>query len=219
MPSSSAKNFGGLNVRPPLAGGRARIGLLGGSFNPAHAGHRLISEMALKQLKLDKVWWLVSPGNPIKSHDNLASLKDRVKLAEDISNHRQIEITSFESSLPTSYTAQTIKFLNRRYPSVNFVWLMGADNLMTFHHWQHWQDIFMSVPIAVFDRPGYRLKAMASPAAHRFASFKLSQDASASLSNAKTPAWSYLTHRLSHLSSTALRHRSSVAIGHQEKSK
>lgn len=205
MTTSFTQNFGSLNVPPPLATNQARIGLLGGSFNPAHAGHRLISKIALKQLNLNRVWWLVSPGNPLKSHHDLADLEQRLQTAKHISNHNSIEVTAFEAALPTNYTAETIKFLKRRYPAVHFVWLMGADNLITFHHWQKWQEIFMSLPIAVLDRPGYHLKAMASPAAHKFYRYKLDQTASSTLATSKAPAWIYLTHRLSELSSTNLR--------------
>ena len=185
---------------------RQRIGLFGGSFNPAHQGHVAVSEEALKRLQLDRVWWLVSPGNPIKSHDNLADLSARIEQAKQISEHKHIEITGFEASLPTNYTAQTLKFLKRRYKGVHFVWLMGADNLATFHTWQHWQDIFHTMPIAVFDRPGYHLKAMASPAAHKFKQYQVNQFAAKRLATKPAPAWSYLTHKLSPLSSTQLRH-------------
>ena len=182
-----------------------RIGLLGGSFNPPHEGHKLISEIALKQLNLDKIWWLVSPGNPIKCHDNLEQLSKRVAAAKAMATNKHIEITAFEAGLPTNYTAHTIKFLKRRYRGVHFVWLMGADNLLTFHKWQHWQDIFINIPLAVLDRPTYRLKAMASPAAHKFKPYQLDQAKARHLSTAKPPAWIYLTHKLSSLSSTKLR--------------
>ena len=206
MPSSTmAKNFGSLTVRPPLALRGTRIGLLGGSFNPAHAGHRLISKTALTQLNLDQVWWLVSPGNPIKSHDDLTALSKRIEQAKTIAQHNQIKVTAFEAAMPTNYTSQTIKFLKHRFKGVHFVWLMGADNLVTFHHWHQWQDIFHALPIAVFDRPGYRLAAMASPAAHKFRPFKINHSAVKLLPKSAPPAWGYLTHRLSPLSSTQLR--------------
>ncbi len=182
-----------------------RIGLLGGSFNPPHQGHKLISEIALKQLQLDKVWWLVSPGNPLKSHDNLASLHARVNAAKQMKKNKHIKVTAFEASLPTNYTAHTIKFLKRRYHGVHFVWLMGADNLLSFHKWQHWQDIVMTIPIAVLDRPNYHLAAMASQTAHKFKRHQKDQRAAKYLANQRPPAWTYLTHKLSNLSSTELR--------------
>jgi len=204
-PKIPSQSFGSINVRAPLATEGARIGLLGGSFNPPHAGHNLISEMALKQLNLDQVWWLVSPGNPIKSHDNLLDLSNRIEQAGDVAHNKHIKITAFEAALPTNYTAQTVKFLKRRYGGVRFVWLMGADNLVGFHHWQQWQDIFMTLPIAVFDRPDYHLTAMASPAAHKFSAYKIPQTEAKTLAYKRAPAWVYLTHKLSSLSSTQLR--------------
>lgn len=201
----NTRNFGSLHVRPPLAGPGNRIGLLGGSFNPPHQGHLLIAELALKRLALDSVWWLVSPGNPVKSHHDLENLGARLRAARQLASNKRMVVTGFESALPTNYTAETVKFLKRRYPSVRFVWLMGADNLISFHKWQHWQDIFETLPIAVLDRPGYRLAAMASQAAHKYHSAQIRESAATGLPLEKAPAWTYLTHRLSPLSSTELR--------------
>lgn len=199
------QSFGSLKVRPPLASSGQRIGLLGGSFNPPHEGHLHISEVALSTLGLDNIWWLVSPGNPIKSHDDLMALENRLAASRALINHPRIKVTGFEASMPTSYTAETLKFLTIRYPSVNFVWLMGADNLLNFHRWQKWQDIFMNVPIAVFDRPGYRLEALVSPAAHRFRRFQIPEKSARLLTHRPAPAWTFITHPLISQSSTALR--------------
>ncbi len=203
--SPSTRSFGSLHVRPPLVSNGNRIGLLGGSFNPPHAGHLLIAELALKRLELDRVWWLVSPGNPVKSHTNLEDLKARTEKTKALIISKRMSVTAFENQLPTNYTADTIKFLKHRHPNVHFIWLMGADNLMSFHRWQRWQEIFETIPIAVFDRPGYRLKAMASPAVQKYRRFQIDAIAEKKLPLKKAPAWGYLTHKLSTLSSTELR--------------
>ena len=200
-------NFGSLTVRPPLVMPGQRIGILGGSFNPPHEGHRNLSLMALKTLELDRIWWLVTPGNPIKSHDELAALKVRLKACAMVSAHPRIDVTAFETALPTNYTADTLRFLNLRFRSVHFVWLMGADNLINFHKWQEWRTIFNTMPIAVFDRPGYNLKALSSPAAHRFSASRLIQKHAKCLVHRAPPAWQFISQPLSHLSSTELRKR------------
>ena len=151
------------NARPPLAAAGMRIGLLGGSFNPPHEAHRAISLEALKRLRLDRVWWLVSPANPLKDPSALPSLESRIDAARDMARHPRIEVTGFSGGSP--YTVDLLNALKRRFPGVRFVWLMGADNLAEFHRWRAWERIFALVPIAVLDRPGYRLKALASRAA------------------------------------------------------
>jgi nicotinate-nucleotide adenylyltransferase len=182
-----------------------RIGLLGGSFNPPHSAHRLISLMALKRLRLDQVWWMVSPGNPLKDHGELASLEDRITFSLAVSRHPRIKITAFEAGIGTAYTAAALRFICRRYPAVHFVWLMGADNLASFHRWNAWEDIFMTMPIAVEDRPGWRQPALASRAARFFASSRISEALAPALPLLAPPAWCYLTGPLSKISSTAIR--------------
>jgi nicotinate-nucleotide adenylyltransferase len=189
---------------PPAAPGM-RIGLLGGSFNPAHAGHLHISRVALARLGLDQVWWLVSPGNPLKNVSKLPDLETRVAAARDIAHHPRIAVTGFEGALGSGYTIDTIRFLQRRYPQVHFVWLMGADNLALFHRWRAWAELFRRIPIAVLDRPGFRLKARASKAAQRFASGAKDESDAAGLVLMEPPAWILLTIPLSKLSSTELR--------------
>jgi nicotinate-nucleotide adenylyltransferase len=202
-PAPSA--HGRIKAHPPYAGPGQVIGLLGGSFNPPHAAHKLISETALKRLGLDKVWWVVSPGNPLKSRAEQAPLNERIVLCRTMAKNPRIEITDFEADLPTPYTASTIAFLKRRSPLVRFIWIMGADNLASFHRWQHWREIFTTVPIVVVDRPGWRMKALASKAAQAFASQRIPEIDAKSLVHAPAPAWTFLTGPLSHLSSTALR--------------
>ena len=180
-----------------------RIGLLGGSFNPPHEAHLEISLTALKRLGLDRVWWLVTPGNPLKDPSKLASLESRVEAARKMAWQPRIEVTGFAGG--SAYTIDLLAELKRRFPGVNFVWLMGADNLADFHRWQAWQQIFESMPIAVLDRPGFRHKARASKAAQRFALYQVDESDAGGLARLEPPAWTILSHRLSGLSSTALR--------------
>ena len=188
-----------------MAAPNMRIGLLGGSFNPAHAAHRHISLAALKRLGLDQVWWLVSPGNPLKDAGKMPDLEARIEAAREVAHHPKIVVTGFEAGRPSAYTVDTIGFLKRRYPSVDFVWLMGADNLASFHRWREWEKLFGLVPIAVLDRPGYRLKARASRAAQRFAFAALDESDARGLASMEPPAWTLLSLPLSSLSSTRLR--------------
>lgn len=182
-----------------------RIGLLGGSFNPPHEAHREISLTALKRLGLDRVWWLISPANPLKDPAMLPSLETRLEAARKMARHPRIEVTGFTGG--SAYTIDVLTELKRRFPSAQFVWLMGADNLAEFHRWRAWEKIFALQPIAVFDRPGYRLKARASRAAQRFAPYRVDETDAAGLAGLLPPAWTLLTHPLSDLSSTAIRAR------------
>ncbi|MGB3022832.1 MAG: nicotinate-nucleotide adenylyltransferase [Methyloceanibacter sp.] len=189
----------------PMAAAGMRIGLLGGSFNPAHAAHRQISLMAMKRLGLDQVWWLVSPGNPLKHTSSAPDLATRTDAARKLARHPRIVVTDFEGARGTVYTINTLRFLKRRLPSVNFVWLMGADNLASFHRWRDWAELFSLVPIAVMDRPGFRLKARASRAAQRFAAAQIDESDARGLATMTPPAWALLSLPLSRLSSTVLR--------------
>lgn len=197
--------FGSLDVRTPPALAGQRIGLMGGSFNPPHEGHVQVSELALRRLELDRLWWIVSPGNPLKDVSALPPLEDRIARCRELAKDPHIEITGFEAALGTPYTARTVSFLTGRYPGTHFVWLMGADNLAQFHHWRDWRRIAVSIPLAVVDRPGWRLKALASPAAKSLARYRLKEDAAADLAGAAPPAWTFLTGPLSSASSTAIR--------------
>lgn len=150
------------------------IGLLGGSFNPAHGGHRRITLFAMQALGLDEAWWLVSPGNPLKSKKGMASLPVRVKAAQAMARRAPIKVTAIEQQLGSPYTVNTLRALKRRFPKRRFVWLMGADNLAQFHHWRDWRDIAREMPIAVIARPGYDAAALASPAMAWLRRYRLS---------------------------------------------
>lgn len=141
-----------------------RIGLLGGSFNPAHGGHRRVSLFAIHALGLDAVWWMVSPGNPLKGANGMAPLAKRFASAVTMARRAPIRVTAIERDLGTRYTVDTLRKLRRRYPKVEFVWLMGADNLAQLHHWRDWRGLARLMPIAVVARPGYDGAALASPA-------------------------------------------------------
>lgn len=203
---SAPVRFGSIRPKPPLVAPGQRVGLLGGSFNPPHAAHRLISQIALRRLGLDAVWWVVTPGNPLKSHSELQPLAERLALCRRmIDGDARIRITAFEQDLPSPYTAATLSFLKLRYRDVRFVWLMGADNLATLHLWQQWREIAGMMPIAVVDRPNWRLASMASPAAHFLARSYVPEVHAGCLALMRPPAWTFLTGPLSDLSSTAIR--------------
>ncbi|WP_439407648.1 nicotinate-nucleotide adenylyltransferase [Bradyrhizobium sp. DASA03076] len=189
---------------PPHTGGM-RIGLLGGSFNPPHQAHRAISRFALTRLQLDRVWWLVTPGNPLKENGNLHELGERMQAARDVADDPRIEVSCLESVIRTRYTIDTINTLRRRFPGLRFVWIMGADNLAQFHRWQDWRRIAAQVPMAVIDRPPQSFRALASPAAQALARYRLPEIEAASLADRPAPAWVFLTGLKLNLSSTGLR--------------
>jgi len=191
-------------VLPPHAPGM-RIGLFGGTFDPPHEAHRAASMLALKRLKLDRVWWLVTPGNPLKNTSGLAPLATRIAAARALTHHPRIDVTGLEAVIKTRYTYDTILWLLARCPGVQFVWIMGADNLRSFHRWQKWRDIAKLVPIVVVDRLGPSLYAGASPAAQAFSRARIPEHAAAGLPNRRAPAWAFLHGLKSPLSSTALR--------------
>ena len=199
-------------ARLPHAEARQVIGLLGGSFNPPHAAHLQISETALKRLRLDRVWWLVSPGNPLKSRAEDAPLSRRVALAREMARDSRILVTDFEAELPTAFTASTLAFLKARGPRARYVWLMGADNLASIHRWHRWREIFALMPVAVIDRPGWQLKALSSPAARAFARARVNAGQALTLPYRKAPAWVFLGGPLSELSSTALRSKGAARM-------
>lgn len=188
----------------PIARAGEVIGLLGGSFDPAHDGHVHITREALKRFGLNRVWWLVSPGNPLKKHGP-APLGQRMLHACAIMQHPRVEVTDIEAKLGTRYTAQTLAELQRCYPRVRFVWLMGADNLVQFHHWQNWRRIAFSSPIGVLARPGDRISARMSPAARFFARYRIAGHASYSLGRMVPPAWCFVNVPLSAQSSSGIR--------------
>jgi nicotinate-nucleotide adenylyltransferase len=181
---------------------RRVIGLLGGSFNPAHEGHLHLSLEALKRLDLDEVWWLVSPQNPLKPAQGMASLARRMERAREIARHPRIRVTDLERKLGTRFTIDTLRRLNRRFPGVRFVWLMGADNLSQIPSWKGWREIFQLVPIAVFDRPPYARRALAGKAAQRFRRARVSPR---DLATAELPAWAFVRMKPHPASATAIR--------------
>lgn len=186
-------------------GGKRCIGLLGGSFNPAHDGHRDISLAALTYLDLDEVWWVVSPQNPLKPVKGMASFAERMASARAKADHPRIRITDIETRLGTQFTADTLRKLVTRFPSYRFVWLMGADNLAQISSWRDWTRIFHLVPIAVFDRPTYTSKALTALAARRFRRSRRREAALKTLAKQHPPAWAFVHHRLNPISATAIR--------------
>jgi nicotinate-nucleotide adenylyltransferase len=192
-------------VHLPYHVGGQRIGLYGGSFNPPHAGHRHVSLLALRRLKLDRLWWMVTPGNPLKDQSGLPTTDERVAAAEAVAHHPRIDVTAFECELGTRYTVDTLAFLVRRCPGVRFVWVMGADNHAGFHRWRGWERIAAMMPCAVVDRPGWTLRATSSRAASRLARYRITESEAPLLADSAPPAWVFLHGPRSSLSSTALR--------------
>ncbi len=197
--------FGTLAARLPPDTGDAAIGLLGGSFNPAHDAHVQISETAIRRLGLSRVWWIVTPGNPLKVSSTAPPLDERITAARKLVGSRPITVTGFERDLRNPYTIATLSFLRRRRPQARFVWVMGADCLAEFHRWRQWREIMSLMPIAVVDRPGWRLKSMSSIGAQAFGAHRIPETEAAILPFLAPPVWTFLTAPLSDLSSTAIR--------------
>lgn len=206
---STANSFGSMRVKTPPVAPRMAIGVMGGSFNPPHAGHFAVAATAMKRLRLDAVWWVVTPGNPLKSHGGLAPLAQRMAACQALARHPRMHITAFEAELGASYTAVTLAFLARRHPRVRFVWLMGADNLAGFHRWQSWRRIAGAMPLVIVDRPRWRHAAVASRAAGAMSRLRRSEGSAALLIKGRGQVgWVLLSTRLSQESSTAIRARS-----------
>jgi len=187
---------------------RRRIGLLGGSFNPAHDGHRSIALEALRRLRLDEIWFLVSPGNPLKRGDGMAPFATRLASAEALRRgHPRLRAVALEASLGSRFTADTLRALRRRFPRHDWVWLMGADNLAQITSWRDWSSIFHAVPVAVLDRPAYSLKALAGKAARRFSTARRGPRIGPRLAGLAPPAWVFLHTRLHPASASAIRKR------------
>jgi nicotinate-nucleotide adenylyltransferase len=181
-----------------------RIGLFGGSFNPPHYGHRLVTLTALRRLRLDRVWWIVTPGNPLKDTRGLPPQTERMRAARRLMPEPMVDITGLEAEIGTRYTLDTLRYLKRRCPAVRFVWIMGADNLMQFHRWQGWRTIADLMPMAVVDRPGATLRAPASRAAQAMACRRWPELAAPALAGSRR-RWVLLHGPRSPLSSTGLR--------------
>lgn len=189
---------------PPVTRG-LRVGLFGGTFNPAHAAHRAASLLALKRLRLDRVWWLVTPGNPLKDNSSLPSLAARMAYAHEVANHPLIDVTGVEAGLGTRYSFETVAALKRRMPEVHFVWIMGADNLVHFHRWQRWRSLADIVPIAVVDRMGSSLFATSAMASLTLSRYRVDESDAAILPTLRPPAWVFLHGLKSSMSSTEIR--------------
>jgi nicotinate-nucleotide adenylyltransferase len=189
----------------PLAADGMRIGLFGGSFNPAHDGHRLVALQCLRRLRLDSIWLLVSPGNPLKDNDALPPLAERIRATRELMQHPDIEVTGFEAAHGFRYTYDAVQYLIERRRSTKFVWIMGADNLVQFDRWERWRDIAASVPIAVYARPGFTRQATASRAALSLRSRRIPESEAETLADREPPVWVYLHGITSPQSSTAIR--------------
>lgn len=195
----------GKYLRLPHSEQGQRIGLFGGSFNPPHEGHLLVSEIALKRLQLDQIWWIVTPGNPLKDSNQLAPLSKRIKWCEKMANHPAIRVTAFELFHPSRFTADTLEFIKARRTNANFVWVMGADNFASFHKWQRWREIALMMPLAIIDRPGSTLSSRSSMAALTLSCFRLDESDAVLLPTMPAPAWTFIHGPRSSLSSTKIR--------------
>ena len=179
--------------------------MLGGSFNPAHAGHVRISLLALSRLGLDELWWLVSPHNPLKEKDDLADFAIRFAEAKYWARHPRLHVSDLELQTGSSFTADTVAIMRRRYPRARFVWIMGADNLVQIPRWRGWDHIFRSLPIAIFDRPSYSLAALCGQAARRYRRWRLPSRQAGILATTKPPAWVFLHDWLHPASASSIR--------------
>jgi nicotinate-nucleotide adenylyltransferase len=182
-----------------------RVGLLGGSFNPAHEGHRHVADTARRALALDQVWLLVSPGNPLKQGREMAPLAERLDSARRIADGRHLVATDLEHTMGTRYTADTLRALRRRFPRAHFVWIMGADNLEELPRWRRWLRIAGDVPFAVLPRPSYNHRALAGQAARRLGHARRAAHRASGLAVARPPAWVFLPAAQHPASATALR--------------
>ena len=181
------------------------VGLFGGSFNPPHAGHALVAEIALRRLALDQLWWIVTPGNPLKTSNELAPLAERLRMSEEIAKNPRIKVTAFEAAHSVRYTADTLALVRAKNPGVDFVWVMGADSLRDFHRWQRWRQIATTFPIAVIDRPGSTLSFLSSMVAKTFDYARVDEADAPRLARMKAPAWTFIHGPRSLLSSSAIR--------------
>jgi nicotinate-nucleotide adenylyltransferase len=191
---------------PPHAPGM-RIGLYGGTFDPAHAGHRHVSLLAAKRLRLDRAWWIVTPGNPLKERGGLLPACKRAAAAQELVRHPRIDVTCFEEEIGAQFTVDTLAYAVARCPTMRFVWIMGADSLASFHRWQGWERIAGLMPFAVVDRPGWTLRAARSRAATALSRHRIDESDAALLPQLAPPAWVFLHGPRSPLSSSELRQK------------
>lgn len=192
-------------LRMPHAEAGMTVGLFGGSFDPPHAGHLLVAETAIRRLGLDQLWWMVTPQNPLKTERRSGDLLRRAELSRAVARHPRIRVTAFEAGHGIRYSADTIALVQRRYPATRFVWIMGADNLRSFHRWQRWRLIMHAIPIAVVDRPGSTLSLLSSVMTRAYARARIDEDDALCLAQARPPAWCFLFGPRMAISSTAIR--------------
>lgn len=193
----------------PSPNNNLKIGLFGGSFNPAHSGHYHVAEQALKALKLDQVWWIVAKGNPFKVQHG--EFEERFESAQHQAKHRQMKVSDLEQSASLTYSIDTIKYLRRRCPTSKFVWVMGSDNLVSFHNWRNWEEIATTVPVCLIIRPGSLYTALNSRFSRRFAKERVRRHEVAFLPSCKPPNWGLLNVPYNYESSTRLRERLCVS--------
>ena len=198
-------------MRIPFAADGMSIGLLGGSFNPPHRGHLLASQWVLKRCGLDQVWWIVTPGNPLKDHGALAPLSQRIASCRVVARHPAIMVTAFEARYRLRYTADALALLKRLRPKVNFVWIMGADNLAGFHRWQNWRAIAAMMPIVVVDRPEATFAVRSARAAIALSRWRIDESRASRISRLRPPVWTFLHGPRLALSSTQIRTKDDVA--------
>lgn len=189
------------------------VGLFGGSFNPPHEGHLLVAEIALRRLSLDQLWWMVTPGNPLKSRTELAPLASRIAMCERLARDPRMKITAFEQALGSPYTAHTLSHIRNRKRGVHFIWIMGADGLRNFHRWQEWRSIAHTFPIAIIDRPGSTLSFLSSKMTRTFDYARVDEDDAGIIWRKPAPAWTFIHGPRSTSSSTNLRQSISSKIG------
>jgi nicotinate-nucleotide adenylyltransferase len=189
---------------PPFGKGQ-RIGLFGGSFNPAHAGHRMVALYALKRLQLDWVWWLVSPQNPLKDTKETGEYSGRVAFTKQIANHPKFIVTDLEKQIHSRNTAQTLSTMQSAFSQAHFIWIMGADSFRDFDRWKRWSHIAETLPLAVLARPGYSMRALGSQAANRYSKFRVRNEKAGLLAKTKAPAWVFVSMPLRKESSTSIR--------------
>ena len=184
---------------------KQKIGILGGSFNPAHEGHLSISKIALQRLNLDEIWWIISPRNPLKKYDILYDFEERVSSAKKVIDTNHISISKLEKNAQIRYTIGTVEYLKTRYVGTKFVWIMGADNLKDFHRWREWDKLALTVPIAIIDRPSSSLDVTSSLFANKYRKYRVDEADAQNLADKKKPAWVFLHSKLNDQSSSQLR--------------
>lgn len=205
MMSKSQQHLLNQAMRLPATADGMKIGLFGGSFNPPHEGHVHVCETALKRGQLDQIWWLVTPGNPLKDTSELESLSGRIQKCHDIIKHPKMKVTAFETKHNVRYTQETLQVLLTLRPNLNFIWVMGADNLKNFHKWQNWRKIANMMPMMIIDRPGSTLSYRSAQAAIALSRYRIDESDSELLAQMRAPAWSFIHAPRSALSSTAIR--------------